>query len=155
MKLEDTGNHKKTEVPLTDVPVIFQNTALTDISDINAILLPNINLKEKSKCEIYVPSEGEKIAYLREACFTPYDTESERTQWIYERKISEDQMGINLERFTKHAINKIPMYCIDYGCNVTSKEVYDKINEVLQPPVASNYYRNKSMSEVDYSYGLS
>lgn len=91
-KYEETSDTDKVPIPLTDITEIFENVKLEARRKIGTIIFPKINLNIGASFKIEEMNEREKFTSLDRTCFTPFDSESLRLEWLRKRARSIDEI---------------------------------------------------------------
>ena len=102
-------------IPLSDIPSIFNDVSLVEKANIDALIFSKANPNWTEKYECKKLSQLDKTKFLLDTCFTPIDYETKRRQWVYFRKISDEQIADNVNSLIKEMAKKIPAYYVEYG----------------------------------------
>lgn len=130
LELDHIENGKKMEFNLTDIERVFDCTLSTK-EQIDVIIIPKINKDLGENVEARLMSKYEAIGTLQNNSFTPYDTESERAPWIYERLTSLDMLEENKHSVIMQEL-KTPILYVEYGLDAKPEMVMKTIEETAK-----------------------
>lgn len=129
-KYEKSSDEVKVDVPLTDISKIFPNCKMTPTSNIDLIIMAKMN-KYIDKDFIFKKlSYKEKMVKLNQTCFTPYDWESLRLEWLYKRRLSMNDLVENKINTIDTIINNTEILELEYGLNISNKKLIKRIKGV-------------------------
>lgn len=128
-KFEDAKNNDKVPIPLLDIKEIFDKTDMLPSTKLNVVAFPRINLNMNSNFVIRELNRKEKYIAMDRTCFTPFDSESLRLEWIKKRKRSIDEIVENKYDVINDTIDKVNMIEIEYGVNSDKEKI---IKELLK-----------------------
>lgn len=124
---EKTESNDKVPTPLTDIEQIFNNIKLREYKKIDTIIFSKINFNLGKSFKIYDMTDREKFIGLDSTCFTPFDSESLRLEWINKRnKNIEETMENKYDTIQKTIKNK-QILRLEYGTEVNGKKVAEDI----------------------------
>ena len=124
---ENTSNNDKVPVPLTDIGHIFSGIQMEDRKNVNLIIFPKLNFAMGSSFKIHGMDHRKKYTSLDSTCFTPFDSESLRLEWIRKRKKSIDLIVENKYDIIQSTIKSTEMLQLEYGPNSNKAEIIDEI----------------------------
>lgn len=124
---ENTSNNDKVPIPLTDIEQIFKGTKMQDRRTIDLIIFPKLNLQMGSSFRIHEMDNREKYTSLDRTCFTPFDSESLRLEWIRKRKNNIDKVVENKYDVIQSTINKKEMIQLEYGPKSNKSKIIDEL----------------------------
>lgn len=124
---ECTSNNDKVPVPLTDIEKIFEGIKLEPQKEIDTIIFPKINLDMGSSFKIEEMDTRKKYTSLDRTCFTPFDSESLRLEWIRKRKKNIDEITENKYDIIKEIMREKQLLQLEYGLESNKKEIIDDI----------------------------
>ena len=124
---ESTSNNDKVPVPLTDIENIFERIELESQRKIDTIIFPKINFSMGSSFRIEEMDTRKKYTSLDRTCFTPFDSESLRLEWIRKRKRSIDEIIENKYDVIQEIIHDKQLLQLEYGPTSDKKEIIDDI----------------------------
>lgn len=125
---EETGFNDKVPVPLTDIPRIFSNVELKPENDIDTILLPKIRFDMGPNFKICELNEREKWIALERTCFTPFDSESLRLEWVRKRKKNIDEITENRYDTIHDLIKNKQILKLEYGPESEQTKIIEDID---------------------------
>ena len=67
---------------------------------------------------------------LNQTCFTPYDWESLRLEWLYKRRLSMNDLVENKINTIDTIINNTEILELEYGLNISNKKLIKRIKGV-------------------------
>lgn len=114
---ENTSNSNKVPVPLTDIEQIFRGTQMQDMRSIDLIIFPKLNFQMGSSFKIHEMDERGKYTSLDRTCFTPFDSESLRLEWIRKRRKNMDKVIENKYDVIQSTIKEKEIVALEYGPN--------------------------------------
>lgn len=126
-KYEEIDNNTKVAIPLVDIEKIFKNTSLTQQRDVDTIVFPRINRQLADKYEILEMSNRDKFIKLDSTCFTPFDSESLRLEWIRKRSASIEELLEKKFDIFKRLITDKKILMLEYGINSNNEEILDDL----------------------------
>ena len=113
----------KIPIPLTKIEEIFENTILKDKKNIDLIIFPIISKELNNKYIISDLTSRQKYIKLDSTCFTPYDSESLRLEWVKKRdKKVEEISEIKYDTFNS-LIKNTDIIMLEYGINSNKKDI--------------------------------
>lgn len=124
---ESTLNSDKVPVPLTDIERIFKGIKLECQRKIDTIIFPKINLNMGSSFKIEEMNERKKYTSLDKTCFTPFDSESLRLEWIRKRHKNIDEITENKYDVIQKTMREKQLLQLEYGPESNKKEIIDDI----------------------------
>ena len=130
IKYEKSSDDTKVDIPLTHLKEIFANCKMTPISNINLIIFPKLNKYSDKDYVIKKLSPKEQIIKLNQTCFTPFDWESLRLEWIYRRNMNMNDLVENKINTIDSIVKNTEILEIEYGFNVNSKKLVKRIKGV-------------------------
>ena len=126
---EASKNIDKVDVPLTDMPKIFKNVSMETTSEIGLIIFSNLNYINDTQLNSRYLTQKECEIKLNQTCFTPFDWESLRLEWIYKRKFPLPELIENKINIIEQIAKNVPTIELDYGVNVNKKQLIKIITE--------------------------
>ena len=126
-KYENTKNYDKVPVPLKDIEMIFKVVKLEEQREINTIVFPKINFNMGSSFKIQEMNAREKYISLDKTCFTPFDSESLRLEWIRKRKKNIDEITENKYDVIQQIIKEKQILKLEYGTEINVRSIEDDI----------------------------
>lgn len=129
IKYNESNNNDKVDIPLLDIPKIYPNDKMLPSSKIDLIVAPN--LSKDSVLSIEDLNLKSKKVILNQTCFTPFDFESLRLEWIYKRKISMNDVIEHKIDTISSIINDVPIIKINYSYDTDKEKILRKIKENL------------------------
>ncbi len=127
MVYEETTNNDKVPVPLTDIGKIFEGTQMEEQRRMDIIVFPKINLHMGSSFRIQEMDNREKYISLDRTCFTPFDSESLRLEWIRKRKKTIDDVIENKYDVIQQTIKEKELLQLEYGPESDKKKIIDDL----------------------------
>lgn len=124
---ESTSSNDKVPIPLTDIERIFEGIKLEAQRKIDTIIFPKINLNMGSSFKIEEMDTRKKYTSLDRTCFTPFDSESLRLEWIRKRKKSMDEVTENKYDVIQEIMREKQLLQLEYGPESNKKEIIDDI----------------------------
>lgn len=124
---ENTGNNDKVPIPLTDIERIFKETKMKYQTEIDIIIFPKINFDMGSSFKIHQMNKREKYTSLDRTCFTPFDSESLRLEWIRKRKKNIDGIIENKYDVIQEIIKEKELLQLEYGPESNKEEIIEDI----------------------------
>ena len=124
---ENTTTNDKVPVPLVDMERIFKDVRMEAQRKIDIIIFPKINLNMGSSFKIREMDEREKYISLDQTCFTPFDSESLRLEWIRKRKMSIDELVENKYDVIQRTTQEKKLLQVEYGPESSKKEIVEDI----------------------------
>ena len=121
------NDNTKVAIPLVDIEKIFEKTKLTAQKDVEIIVFPKINKELDNKHEISEMSDREKFIRLDSTCFTPFDSESLRLEWIRKRNISIEELFENKFDTFQFLIKNKKILKLEYGFNSNNEEILEDL----------------------------
>lgn len=126
---ESSSVKDKVDVPLTDMPKIFKNVEMKPFSNIDMIVFSQLNYYNNEELAFHHLSTKEKEIKLHQTCFTIFDWESLRLEWIYKRKKNQSEVIENKINTIDQIVKNVPIIELDYGVNVDAKKLIKMIKE--------------------------
>lgn len=126
-KYGEISDNTKVAIPLVDIEKIFERTKLTAKKDIDIIVFPKINKQLNNKHQISEMSEREKFIRLDSTCFTPFDSESLRLEWIRKRNISIEELAENKFDTFQLLMKDKKILKLEYGFNSNNEEILEEL----------------------------
>lgn len=127
-KFETAKNNDKVDIPLTDIEQIFSNVFLVNESKLDCIVFPSLSMESKE--EIVELSPKEKEIILNQTCFTIFDWESMRLEWIYKRKIKNDEIIARKIETISNIINSISVVKLNYNFETKGEKIKELIKKI-------------------------
>ena len=127
---ERSNVNDKVDVPLTDIEKIFKSISMKPTNILNNIIFSKLNKKDKKCLNIRELSKKEKIIKLNQTCFTMYDWESLRLEWIYNRKINQNDLIENKINTIEKIVDDVPIIELEYGFETEEKKLIKRIKEI-------------------------
>lgn len=124
---ESTSNDDKVPVPLTDIETIFERIKLEYQRKINTIIFPRINFSMGSSFRVKEMDTRKKYTSLDGTCFTPFDSESLRLEWIRKRKKNIDEITENKYDVIQEIMKEKQLLQLEYGPESNKKEIIEDI----------------------------
>lgn len=124
---ENTANNDKVPTPLTDMENIFNNIQLEAEKKVDIIVFPKINLNMGKSFRIGEMDERGKYISLDKTCFTPFDSESLRLEWIRKRKKNIDELSENKYDTIQEIIRRKKIVQLEYGAESNIEEIIEDI----------------------------
>ena len=124
---ESTSNDDKVPVPLTDMERIFEGTKLESQRKIDTIIFPKIKFNMGSSFKIEEMDTRKKYTSLDRTCFTPFDSESLRLEWIRKRKKNIDELTENKYDVIQEIMREKHLLQLEYGPASNKKEIIEDI----------------------------
>ena len=124
---ESTSNNDKVPVPLTDIEQIFEGIKLEAQRKIDVIIFPRINFSMGSSFRIEEMDTRKKYTSLDRTCFTPFDSESLRLEWIRKRKRNIDEITENKYDVIQEIMREKQLLQLEYGPASDKKQIIEDI----------------------------
>lgn len=124
---ERTSNNDKVPVPLTDMDKIFEGIKLEIQRKIDIIIFPKISLDMGDSFKIEEMDTRKKYISLDRTCFTPFDSESLRLEWIRKRKKNIDEIIENKIDIIGEIMMEKKILQLEYGPKCNKKEIIEDI----------------------------
>lgn len=124
---ESTSNNDKVPAPLTDIERIFEGTKLESQRKIDTIIFPQININMGSSFKIEEMDTRKKYTSLDRTCFTPFDSESFRLEWIRKRKKNIDEIIENKYDVIQEIMREKQLLQLEYGPTSDKKGIIEDI----------------------------
>ncbi|MDD4706347.1 MAG: hypothetical protein PHS24_03965 [Bacilli bacterium] len=125
---EDSDDKDKVDIPLTDIPKIYENVILKAVNKVDLIIFSKLDLQFRVETSKYLSSLAREIK-LNQTCFTIHDWESLRMQWIHKTNISNDQLIENKILTLKNISDNVPIINLDYSISSKGEDVIKLIKK--------------------------
>lgn len=100
------------------------------VSNINLIIFPKLNKDIGEDYVIRKLTSKEQIIKLNQTCFTPFDWESLRLEWIYRRNMNMNDLIENKINTIDSIVKNTEILEIEYGLNINNKKLIKRIKGV-------------------------
>lgn len=130
IKYEKSSDNTKVDIPLTCLGKIFENCEMIPVSNINLIIFPKLNKDIGEDYVIRKLTSKEQIIKLNQTCFTPFDWESLRLEWIYRRNMNMNDLIENKINTIDSIVKNTEILEIEYGLNINNKKLIKRIKGV-------------------------
>ena len=130
IKYEKSSDNTKVDVPLTHLSGIFTNCEMIPTSNINLIIFSKLNKYSDKDYIIRKLTPKEQIIKLNQTCFTPFDWESLRLEWIYKRNMNMNDLVENKINTIDSIVKNVEILEVEYGLNINNKKLIKKIKGV-------------------------
>ncbi len=124
---ESTLNNDEVPVPLTDIERIFEEIKLESQRKIDTIIFQKINFSMGSSFRIEEMDTRKKYTSLDRTCFTPFDSESLRLEWIRKKKKNIDEITENKYDVIQEIMKEKQLVQLEYGPESNKKEIIEDI----------------------------
>ena len=91
------------------------------------IIFPRINLSMGSSFKIEEMDTRKKYTSLDRTCFTPFDSESLRLEWIRKRKKNIDEIAESKYDVIQEIMKEKQLIQLEYGPKSNKKEIIEDI----------------------------
>lgn len=86
-----------------------------------------IKILEDDSPIVIVPDKNTKRILLEQSCFTPFDWESLRLPWIYQRQSLMEEIISNKHNLLSQVVDNTQIIQLEYGFNVSPKKLIKEI----------------------------
>lgn len=129
-KLVETQDKQKLEFELTAIENVF-DCELINEHKIDVIIIPKFNKNLNGNvANVSIVDKTFAEAILKQNSFTPYDTESKRSEWIIKRQTTVDDLIKNQKEVINEEL-KMPIVYVEYGIESDYKVIMESINKTL------------------------
>ena len=98
---------------------------------IDVIIIPKFNKNLNGNvANVSIVDKTFAEAILKQNSFTPYDTESKRSEWIIKRQTTVDDLIKNQKEVINEEL-KMPIVYVEYGIESDYKVIMESINKTL------------------------
>lgn len=126
---ESSSIKDKVDIPLTDISKIFKNVEMKPCSNIDMIIFSKLNFDNDEALSFHGLSKKESEIKLHQTCFTLFDWESLRLEWVYKRKNDPPSVIENKINTIDRITDNVSIVELDYGINVDAKKLIKMIKE--------------------------
>jgi len=102
-------------VPLTDLPMIFNDTTLIENSTLDFVIFPKFIVSKENYIFVKELLPEESFNFFKSVCFTPIDYESLRCEWIYKRTKTNEELEISVNNFLNKLISSKKIFYLEFG----------------------------------------
>lgn len=118
----------KIDVPLTEHPEIFDNIDLKTNCPLKLIIFPRlIKTLQDNNPKLITLNKDSKRIFLEQTCFTPFDWESLRFPWIYQRKSCMEDIISGKYDILNTVIEKTEIIELQYGFQISPQKLMKEI----------------------------
>lgn len=125
---ENSRYNDKVDIPLTDISKIFQNVELISESSIDKIILANIS--QNNRESITDLDNSQKDILLNQTCFTIFDWESLRLEWICKRTKGINEIIEAKIKTISKIIDSVPIVKLNYKYDTNGEKIRKLIRKI-------------------------
>lgn len=107
-------------VPLTDIPKIFKKVSLIESTNLDILIFSKFILTKSNYIAIKELTPEDSLKLLKSVCFTPVDTESLRSEWIYTRNKTDLELYEDANKFLNALVISTKIFYLEFGREVNN-----------------------------------